>query len=496
MQLNDLLYPLIIPALPFIAGMAARWMPAHAHRAASPSLAVATAATLCVYLLNAKHEPSHLTHFDALAATMTLLVTLLGAFVLRFATRYLEGDPSRPRYLSWMCFTLASVLTLMLSNHLLLLLAAWTTTSLCLHKLLLYNAQRVGAIYAARKKFVFSRIAETCLLAAALILYAGHGTLRIDALSESIASGNHAGLPSAAFLLVFCAMLKSAQFPFHSWLPDTMDTPTPTSALMHAGIVNAGGFLILRLAPVFAAAPSALNLLAIIGTITAVFGAVVMLAQPAVKRSLAFSTIAQMGFMMIQCGLGAWGLALLHLVAHSLYKAHAFLYAGSAVTATPRAAIPLRTMTLIMGLLISTIFVSIAAWTGYQIAPGTPSTSTAFLAILTFAIAYLISRVWSGHAKSLPHALVIAFGLTIIAIALHVFAVNFLPLVAAPPPPVWLLAFIIITFCSLFFFQALLWRASAHPLGRHLYVHALNGFYIGPLANRMLNRLWPSKPLT
>jgi NAD(P)H-quinone oxidoreductase subunit 5 len=489
MSLANALHPLVIPLVPLLAGCLARVAPGLAHRTSAPALA-----GTCALALVASSNADALARLDTLATTMAVLVSFIGAVVLRFASRYLEGDPGRARFLSWMNLTLAAVLTLVVSNHLLLLLGAWTATSLCLHRLLLHHPHRAGAVFAARKKFVFSRIAECSLLAAALLLHAGHDTWRIDELAASIAGGNHAGLPAAAFLLAFCAMLKSAQFPFHSWLPDTMDTPTPVSALMHAGIVNAGGFLILRMAPVFTAAPSALHLLAVVGTFTAVFGAIVMLAQPAVKRSLAFSTIAQMGFMMIQCGLGAWGLALLHLVAHSLYKAHAFLRAGSAVSATPRAAIPLATPALVLGFISATIIVTGLAFALRPLAPDT-ATSPVFLAIVAFALAYGIGRSWSGHARSLPLALVIATCVAALACSLHLTAAGFLTLPAPPPSPVWLIAIVGTAFALLFLFQALLWRASAHPLGRRLYVHALNGFYVGPLANRLLNRLWPTQPL-
>jgi NAD(P)H-quinone oxidoreductase subunit 5 len=489
MSLANAPHSLAIPLVPLLAGCLARFAPGIAHRLVTPALAVG-----CILAVFAKPETNALARLDMLATTMAVLVSFIGAVVLRFATRYLDGDPARARFLSWMCLTLAAVLTLVVSNHLLLLLGAWTATSLCLHRLLLHHPHRAGAVFAARKKFVFSRIAECSLLAAALLLHAGHDTWRIDELATSIAAGNHSGLPAAAFLLAFCAMLKSAQFPFHSWLPDTMDTPTPVSALMHAGIVNAGGFLIIRLAPVFAAAPAAMHLLAVVGTFTAVFGAIVMLAQPAVKRSLAFSTIAQMGFMMIQCGLGAWGLALLHLVAHSLYKAHAFLRAGSAVSATPRAAIPLATPALAVGFISACIIVTGLALALKPLAPDTTA-SPVFLAIVAFALAYGIGRAWSGHARSLPLALAFATGVGTLACALHLTAAGFLTLPAPPPAPVWLTAIVGIAFATLFLFQALLWRASAHPLGRRLYVHALNGFYVGPIANRLLNRLWPTQPL-
>ena len=272
-----------------------------------------------------------------------------------------------------------------------------------------------------------------------------------------------------------------------------MDTPTPVSAFMHAGIVNAGGFLVLRLAPVFIAVPTAMQLLAVVGTLTSVFGAIVMLAQPGVKRALAFSTIAQMGFMMIQVGLGAWGLALLHLVAHSLYKAYAFLSAGSTIGVTPRAAIPLATGALAFATLVGSLLVASLTTALHFLLPSSVATPTAFLVILALALAYGIARATSGNLGSLPRAITAAVGIACVGLTLHFVAGQLLPTPVAPPVPAWLGAFIAAAFVTLFLFQALLWRASAHPIGRLLYVHALSGFYVGTLANRLLNHLWPSK---
>ncbi len=494
MHLTDLLHPLVIPLIPVLAGIASRAIPHQAQRIARVAAAGAFGLALLQAIL--PHHAPGLARLDALAVTMALLVSFLGAVVLRFAARYLDGDPARPRFLSWMSLTLAAVLTMVVSNHLLLLAGAWLATSLCLHRLLLHHPDRPGAIFAARKKFVFSRMAELLLLCAILLLHQGHGTWRIDELTASIAAGNHAGLPAAAVLLALCAMLKSAQFPFHSWLPDTMDTPTPVSAFMHAGIINGGGFLVLRLAPVFAAAPISLHLLAVVGSITAAFGAIVMLAQPGVKRSLAFSTIAQMGFMMIQCGLGAWGLALLHLVAHSLYKAHAFLHAGSTIGVTPRAAVPLATPALALGVMAGATLVAVAATTLHALIPGAASVPIAFHIILALALAYGIGRAWSGHRTSLKRALAVAAGIALAGLGLHLAAGLVLPDLATHHAPGWLVAWVAAVFTLLFLFQSLLWRASAHPLGRGLYIHALNGFYVGTLANRLLGRLWPSRSLS
>jgi NAD(P)H-quinone oxidoreductase subunit 5 len=380
-----------------------------------------------------------------------------------------------------------------LSGHLLLMFAAWVSTSLCLHRLLLHYPERAGAVFSARKKFVFSRLGDACLLGAAIGLHRVYGTWDFEELFAKVAAGQTAGLTSVGFLLVVCAALKSAQFPFHSWLPDTMETPTSVSAFMHAGIINAGGFLLVRLSPVIIEAPAALNLIAVIGALTAAFGAVVMLAQPSVKRALAYSTIAQMGFMLLQCGLGAFGLALLHLVAHSLYKAHAFLRSGSSVGTVARAAVVLRTPALTLGMLVGSLIV-----VGLTAAFNAMSTSPAahfdvFSISLFFALAYGLARAWSvgrdWHfvVRSFTAALLIGAA----SILLHLVASRLFPLAHAVQPSSLVLALIGAIFAALFLFQALLWRTGQHPLGRSLYVHALNGFYIGTFANRLLLHLWP-----
>ena len=133
--------------------------------------------------------------------------------------------------------------------------------------------------------------------------------------------------------LILAAVLKTAAFPLHGWLTEVMEAPTPVSALLHAGIINGGGFLLIRMAEAVQTSAGAMAALVMLGGLTALFGAVVMLTQSAVKTALAWSTVAQMGFMLLQCGLGLWALAMLHIVAHSLYKAHAFLSSGGAVAA-------------------------------------------------------------------------------------------------------------------------------------------------------------------
>jgi NAD(P)H-quinone oxidoreductase subunit 5 len=433
---------------------------------------------------------------DAVSGAMIVLVTYLGAMVLRFSRHYLEGDPAQARFFSWMSLTLGAVLLLVLAGHLLLLLLAWIATSLCLHRLLLHYPERAGAVFSARKKFVVSRAGDACLLAAALLLHGRYRTFDLDGIFAAVAAGDTAGLGPAGMCLAACAMLKSAQFPFHSWLPDTMETPTPVSAFMHAGIINAGGFLLVRLSPILAAAPLASEVLAIGGTLTAAFGALVMLAQPSVKRALAYSTIAQMGFMVLQCGLGAYGLALLHICAHSFYKAHAFLTAGSTIGAVPRAALPLRTGALTVGVLAGGLLVALGATAVHALAPGSAPYSGVFGVVLAFASAYVIARAWSagGGMWVIAQGVAVALLVTALGFGLHALAALVFAGLPVGQPPRALVFAVGAVFAGLFVTQSLLWRAGRHRLGRHLYVHVLNGFYLGTFFNRLLGRLWPQEP--
>ena len=435
---------------------------------------------------------------DAISSVMIVVVAGLGAAVLRFSRHYLAGDLAEKRFYILMNLTLASVLTLVLAGNILLLFGAWVTTSLCLHRLLLLYPNRAGAVFSARKKFLFSRVGDVCLLAATILLYRNYGTGDFSELFAAIGAGKVEGLPTVACLLAACAALKSAQFPFHSWLPDTMETPTPVSAFMHAGIINAGGFLLIRFSPVLVQAPLALNLLAVIGALTAAFGAIVMLTQPSVKRALAYSTIAQMGFMLLQCGMGAFGLALLHLAAHSLYKAHAFLRSGSTVGSIPRAAIPLRTPALTLGLLSGALVVTGVTTALTFFLPRYAFDPDVFTLILGFAIAYGLARAWSagGRWNLILRSVWGSLGIVAASLAVHAggqLLLHTLPVIGLSPG---VLVFIAVIFTGLFFFQGLLWRASHFAIGQRLYVYALNGFYIGTLANRALGRFWPRHLIT
>lgn len=272
---------------------------------------------------------------DPVSVTIFALVAFIGAVVIQYSRNYLDGDASQGAFMRRLCAVLAAVQLLALSGNLIVLVFAWIATSLLLHRLLVFYPERRAAQIAARKKFLIARASDLSLIAAGVLLYRQFGTLDIVRIIDAARADTASSLTFAAtFLLAFSAVLKSAQFPFHGWLPEVMETPTPVSALLHAGIINAGGFLLIRFADVLVLSETTMAIVAITGLATALFGSLCMLVQSSVKVSLAYSTIAQMGFMLLQCGLGAFSAALVHIVAHSLYKAHAFLSAGSTLDVT------------------------------------------------------------------------------------------------------------------------------------------------------------------
>jgi NAD(P)H-quinone oxidoreductase subunit 5 len=434
---------------------------------------------------------------DPLSALMLVLVSFLGVIVTRYAVNYLDGDPAQATFSRWLVLTLASVLVLVLSSNLLLFTAAWIATSLSLHQLLTFYRERPAAVIAARKKFIISRLADACMITALVLVWRGHGTWEFHELFANPA-GPHSGL--VAGLLVAAAMLKSAQFPFHSWLPDTLETPTPVSALMHAGIINAGGFLIVRLSPLVTQSPTALNTLALLGAFTALFASVIMMTQTSIKKSLAWSTVAQMGFMMLQCGLGAFALAMMHIVAHSLYKAHAFLSSGSVVNLAKSAWTPVGRPAAHPLVVLGSLAVSIAIGLGVAAAfsfdlandPG----QVLLIAVFIMAMSHLLWTLWSSSMRQ--RLILRGIGLVVAATAAcfalhagfeHLLATSvpaYAPLRSGVEHAVMIL--VALLFLAVLVFQSQLPAWASRPAFQRLYVHASNGFYLGTLFNRITQK--------
>ena len=270
-----------------------------------------------------------------LSGLLAALVQLLGTVIGAFSARYLEGEDGQKRYAAALAGMLASVHLLLLANHWLVLIAAWSLIGAALQHLLCFYGDRPFARLAAHKKRLADRLADMLLLAAALLAWHETGSGSLGDLARYIsAHGAGPALQGSAVCLALAVVLRTALLPAHGWLIQVMEAPTPVSALLHAGVVNLGGFVLIRFATLLDHAPAARWMLAAMGLITAVLAGLVMLTRITIKVRLAWSTLAQMGFMVLECGLGLYTFAALHLVGHSLYKAHHFLSASSAVRQT------------------------------------------------------------------------------------------------------------------------------------------------------------------
>ncbi len=446
------------------------------------------------------------TYVNSVTLIMLVLVSFVGAVVTRYARNYLAGDPSRGRFNTWLALTLAAILTLIASGNLLMFALAWIATSLCLHQLLMFYRERPTAVLAAHKKFVASRIGDLSLLVAIALIGSTLHTLQFDAMFrtlEQMQGPLPMSLEIAAVLIVVSAALKSAQFPLHGWLLQVMEAPTPVSALLHAGIVNAGAFLVIRMSPVMSLSELALGMLAVIGLVTLALGSLVMLTQTSLKVSLAWSTTAQMGFMLLECGLGLYSLAMLHLVAHSLYKAHAFLASGSGVDAFRAPALPQvshgpEPLRLLLALATGGAMAALVGAAFGITAQHQPALLAAG-AVVAIAMSQLLLQTagvvsgWAFLLRGLGLSALVSvayFALhTLFEVALHG---SVLPVREAAGGFQYALSLVLVlVFLALLVLQQLL-KHNPAALGEGLYMHLYNGLYIDVYITRILQRVWPS----
>ena len=437
---------------------------------------------------------------DALGALMQLLVGFIGWVIVGYSQPYLDGQRGQPRYIRGLMLTLACVSLLVLSNNLVLLAAAWVGTSLALHGLLTFFDKRAQALVAAHKKFIASRVADVCLLAAIGLVGQQLGALEID---EAIAAVRQlptvpGALQAAAVLLATSALIKCAQLPVHGWLIQVMEAPTPVSALLHAGVVNLGGFLLIRLGGLVGAVPMAQALLVIVGSVTAVVAALVMTTRISIKVSLAWSTCAQMGFMMVQCGLGLYDLALLHLVAHSLYKAHAFLGSGGAVAQNRLQQMappipPLSAGQWLLGAPMGMVLVAAAAMV-WGFSPTEAPALWAVGAILSLALVPLVVRPLPGAGGGWrlvgPAS---AFAVALAYFGLHTVFSRWLGTESSgAAPSVALVAWLMGCFALLFWVQGMVRVHPQGALARRLYPWLFAGLYLDEVFTRLTFRVWPA----
>ena len=273
---------------------------------------------------------------DPVAMVMMGVITFVSLLVQIYSLGYMRGESRLAWYFAIHSLFVASMLGIVLSNNLLVLYVGWELVGICSYLLIGFWYERRSAAEAAKKAFITTRIGDVGLLVGILLLYNKLGTFHIPTILEAVEAGElSSGVMTLSAILIFLgAMGKSAQFPLHVWLPDAMEGPTPVSALIHAAtMVVAGVYLVARMLPLFEAAPAVSELVIAIGLITAVMGATMALSSTDLKRVLAYSTVSQIGFMMLALGHGALAAAMFHLATHALFKALLFLGAGNVLHA-------------------------------------------------------------------------------------------------------------------------------------------------------------------
>jgi NADH-quinone oxidoreductase subunit L len=279
-------------------------------------------------------------YIDRLSAVMMVLISGVGTVIFTYSIGHMYQDPHDRRFLSLIGFTTTVLLCMVSSVNLMMLFLAWQVIS-CLLYVLAHNHSHEGTRKGAGRTFTLLRVGDVAFLSGIVLTYQLYGTLEFQPLFAKAAESpimlspwpgtEISGTTVITLLLFIGAMSKSAQFPLFIWLPGYLYAPTPATALLHAGIINAGGFLINRLAPLFGLSPTTLHVALVVGALTAVLGATMMLVQNDIKNTLGFSTIGQMGYMIMECGLGAFSLAVFHLIAHGLFKGTVFLNCGNVI---------------------------------------------------------------------------------------------------------------------------------------------------------------------
>ncbi len=278
-------------------------------------------------------------YLDPLSAVMSLVVTGVGLLIHIYSIGYMSGEKGVHRFFAYMNLFLFFMLTLVLAGNYLLLLVGWEGVGLCSYLLIGYYFRREDAADAGKKAFIVTRLGDLGFLLGLIVLYTTFGSLDFpvifaEAAQFPVDSDGSGVLTLIGLLLLAGAVGKSAQIPLYIWLPDAMLGPTPVSALIHAAtMVTAGVYIIARSSPIYVQAPEALLVVAVIGCITALYAATIGILQTDIKRILAYSTISQLGYMVMACGVGAFGAAVFHLMTHAFFKALLFLGAGSVIHA-------------------------------------------------------------------------------------------------------------------------------------------------------------------
>ncbi len=340
-------------------------------------------------------------YYDRLTWLMLSLVGFMSVIIYSYSKRYLFSDRNQTRFMMQLFLLTLAVMLLMISGSLLTAFIAWQLIGLSLYLLLNHYHYDIKSNKAAKKKFMINRVGDICFLLAVVMTINHYGTTAFPVLFQQATAFD----PWILLLVFVAVMTKSAQFPFHIWLIDTMEAPTPVSALMHAGVINSGGFLLARLSPMLYQAPYLLLLIFLVGLVTALLGNYYMKTQPDIKKQLAYSTVGQMGYMVMQCGLGCFSSAVFHLIAHGFFKATLFLSSGSTLSTanqTPSQNKPGRLQQWrqwTISLLITILFIGCGLWINSQ------EINPLLWLFIATSVFYLINAIWARFDRLLTRGL-------------------------------------------------------------------------------------------
>lgn len=399
-----------------------------------------------------------------------LLTLFVAAIVAAFSLRYMRADRHSTRFFLTLGALVAAVLAFLFTGNLLVLGAAWCASGWLLARLIGHADGWQESDAAARRARLAFLVGDAALLAALGLLGWQAGSWQVDAILAGASTLPPLLANAAALLLVVAAAARCALPPFSNWLLSSMIAPTPVSALMHAGLVNAGGFLLIHFAPVLEAAPAARIGAVALGLCGAIYGIGIMMVRPDVKRALAGSTVAQMGFMTMSCGLGAYAAALWHIIAHGLFKAWLFLGSGSTIgmkSGKPAATLLGRaTLTIAVGTIGVALFILYFGDGDASLVP------------LLLGLATAVSTLVASLGGKLPMRAKVTLMLTLAAlIGFHSAGLALAGIAigadAAPLVPGWVLLALLIVFLGIW-----VWQQQRVSTGRGLplplYVHLIN----------------------
>jgi len=436
-----------------------------------------------------------------LSLVMLLLANFIAFVVVRYSATYLNREPREQRFASLVQATFAAVSLAVISNHMLLFLLAWLAISLAMHQLLMFYPERPRAALAAHKKFLFARAAELCCLGAFVLLYSQHGTWNISSLMASYQSpGVDLSVREqfAACLLAQAALIKCAQLPLHGWLIQVVEAPTPVSASLHGGVINMGGYLLLLFAPLVLQSSAAVTFLLVVAGLSCVTAALIMMTRISIKVRLAWSTSAQMGLMLVEIALGLLELALLHLLAHSCYKAYAFLSSGDAVKQDlTRRLAPARSPSIGhwfgAGLMSLALVTGLAALVHYQIKPLNIELFSPWLLLILAMTVLLAERRSVSYSGSLLGYLGIAAGLITVYLLFKSVVASLLPDLdyrASVWADAWMATLFILLFGGYYLQRFCLHKPWVQRFSAYLYA----ALYLDEWVTRTTLKLWP-RPL-